>query len=389
MKIKLHLLTLVLLGSITMVSAQTSNNLNELLSRLDQNHMGAITDVFSQDEIAVLRTHFDARNISMAANPQRTLTGEVFATDNTNQDFGHFQSATPATFNKISNGGAADFEGAGAYDASTGLFYLIDNAGNSYAVDPATGIYAPLGMVTPPPGESFTGLEFNQLDGKLYGISTNGTGTSTLSTIDPVTGAVTVIGDTGLVLAIAMAIDLAGAIFAYDIDTDNMYSISTTTAVATFLGSIGFDASFGQGMFLDPFTGFIYLTAFNNGAFRSELRMLNTTTGATTLMGEIGTNQPGTVQFAWAGLPKTSLGISDSALSSLKLFPNPAQDALQISSSEVIENVVVFNMLGQELIREQINQLATSISVSSLQSGTYIAKITINGLETSRPFIKQ
>ena len=34
-------------------------SLTELLERLEQNHMGAITDVFTHDEISILRTHFD------------------------------------------------------------------------------------------------------------------------------------------------------------------------------------------------------------------------------------------------------------------------------------------------------------------------------------------
>ncbi|MGK0386808.1 MAG: hypothetical protein ACI849_001427 [Patiriisocius sp.] len=81
-------------------------------------------------------------------------------------------------------------------------------------------------------------------------------GSSTLFTIEPSSGQFTIIGNTGMVLAIALAIDLLGNfLYAIAIDTDSTYRINKNNAQTILLGGLNFDASFGQGMFLNPFTG--------------------------------------------------------------------------------------------------------------------------------------
>ena len=387
MKTKRHLIILVCILSVLTTYGQTNSNLNELLTRLDQNHMGAITDVFTTSEIETLRAHFDSETPYIEAVSNNT----VFAPENVNGDFGSFQTTNPEFYNVIGQSGTADFEGAGAYDPSSGLFYVIDNVGNAYTVNPDTGQYIAAEMVMAPAGESFTGLEFDPVDGTLYAISTNGMGTSSLSIIDPETGEVDTIGDTGMVLAIALAIDLLGSyLYAFDIDTDATYRIDKTNAQAVLLGALGFDASFGQGMFLNPATGAIYLTAFNNGTFQSELRMLNTDTGATTFAGPIGSSTPGgTLQFAWGGFNKLVLGTGENTIPELTIFPNPGNDLLTISATENIQEVILVNLLGQELLRIQPNQRNTSIDVKALTAGTYIVSISSGGNKISRQFIKQ
>ena len=391
MKTKIILFVGLMLTFFFMGKAQNPPNLNELLSRLDQNHSGAVTDVFSPSEILTLQTYFNANRTEEDITENRLPTNTVSAPENVNGNFGHFQAGNPGTFNIVGPSGAIDFEGAGAFNPFTGLMYIVDNVGNSYSIDPNIGNYASLGMVTAPPGESFTGLEFDPTDGTLYAISTDGAGSSTLSTIDPATATVTVIGNTAIVLAIALAFDLTGGLFTYDIDMDMAYRIDKANAQATLLGAIGFDASFGQGMFLDPIAGFIYLTAFNNTAFRSELRMLNTTTGATSLIAPIGDNVPGgLLQFAWASLNKsTLLDVQDNPLASLKLYPNPSNNFINLKSIEPINEVAVYNVLGQLVLKESINSISATVDISNLKSGSYFANITINDERVSKHFIKE
>ena len=66
---------------------------------------------------------------------------------------------------------------------------------------------------------------------------------------------------------IDLCFDYTGTCYGYELVTGNAYTINTSTGAATLLGSLGFDPNFGQGMGYDFETGWIYLTAFNNGTF--------------------------------------------------------------------------------------------------------------------------
>ena len=77
--------------------------------------------------------------------------------------------------------------------------------------------------------------------------------------------------------------------YGLEIVNDELFEIDKDTGASTALGSVGFDANFAQGMDYDLATGRLYMAAYNNaGAGRGELRIANTETGATTLVGLLG-----------------------------------------------------------------------------------------------------
>lgn len=388
MKSKLLLLLMIALGVGT-ISAQNATNLNELLSRLDENHMGSITEVFTSEELTTLRDHFGVQNADV--NEQSLAGGkEIFAPENVGGNFGHFNTGTVDIYNILGPSGTADFDGAGVYNPFTGGFFVIDNAGNAYDINPVTGVYTPLGSITPPAGENVVGIEMDPMTLDFYAISTDGAGKSTLSLVNVGSLTLTPLGDTGLTLAIALAFDMAGIAYSYDIDNDTFYSIDKVTGVPTAIGPIGFDANFGQGMFLNPSTGNLYMTAFNNTSFQSELRMVNTGTGNTTFMGAIGSTTPGgTLQFAWSSLVDNTLGLEDAPFEDLSIYPNPSRGTLNIAAKNVIENIEIYNILGQLIMKVSVNDLQTRLNISHFQAGSYVAKINIDGQQGSYLFIKE
>lgn len=372
------------------LSAQTQSNLNELLQRLEQNHMGSIDAVFTKAEQQQLNLYFAPLRDE---EPMQQLGGgkEIFAPENneTNQ-FGHFNTGSPENFNPIAPLGASDFEGAGVYSPFTGTIFIIDNAGNAYEIDPLTGNYEFLGALTPPAGESVTGIEVDPVSLEFYVISTDGSGNSTISTIDWDTLTLTPIANTGLTLAIALGFDLDGIAYAYDIDVDMMYRIDKNTGNATMLGSIGFDASFAQGMFLSAATGNLYMTAFNNGTFRSELRMVDTVTGNTTLVGLPGSVTPGGVtQFGWASSWDNTLSVNDLATGDFTFYPNPARNELQLRAELPISRIQIYNLQGRLLIDQALGQPQGQIDISGLSSGSYILNVQLGDQTGSHLFVKE
>jgi uncharacterized repeat protein (TIGR01451 family) len=124
--------------------------------------------------------------------------------------------------------------------------------------------------------------------------------------VDVATGVATLIGPiTGSACNIGIAIDGAGDLWGYDICTDDFWSIDKNTGAGTLVGSIGFDANFGQGMGWDQATDTLYMAAFNNGTFQPELRVVDRATGNTTMVGgAIGSTDPGGLcQLPWLGIP--------------------------------------------------------------------------------------
>jgi len=380
---------LFLIGFSTLMSAQNEINLNDLLAELEKNHMGAITDVFTSDELAVLEEHFASINNEDINFDSRGPKVRLYGPENVGDDFGFIDTTAPNIFTTIGPSGTADFDGAGAIMPGSTNAHVIDNAGNFYEVDILTGQYIQMGIVVPPTGENFTGMEFNPNNGMLFGISTDGTtNTSTLSEIDPVSMTATPIGNTGLRLPIALSISGNGSIHTYDIDNDFLYTLNPSNGTATPKGPLGFNADFGGGMAFDPNTGKTFITSFNPAVGDSQLREVNTDTGLTIL---IGTINPGpTSQMAWGGIVNTlDLSIGDNSLFGFSFSPNPAKNVIQLTSTEAIERIEVYNILGQQLIEKNMGANQGTLDVSNLKTGTYLLKVTVNGQLGSYRFIKQ
>ena len=90
-----------------------------------------------------------------------------------------------------------------------------------------------------------------------------------------------------------IAIDAAGEMYGIDFWNDQLLSIDKTNARWNSVGSLGFDVGFPGALDFDPDTGVCYLVALDDVTGRAELRTVNVSTGATTLIGEVGTTSPG------------------------------------------------------------------------------------------------
>ncbi len=71
---------------------------------------------------------------------------------------------------------------------------------------------------------------------------------------------------------------------------------------------------------------------------------------------------------------------------SLKLYPNPADDVLNIASANKINNVVITNLLGQTITNLEFGSERVQVNVADLPPGIYLVKI--NNREV-RKFVKQ
>ncbi len=127
-------------------------------------------------------------------------------------------------------------------------------------------------------------------NGSLYGLSAAGN----LVTIDPVTGAETLVGNTGLGADTNTFAGLTdGALYALD-NSNNLYSINPTTGAATLVGATGVppidSADFSSLLFSDSLMGdgstlYVSEQIFGASTLSEMFYTVNPTTAATTTVG--------------------------------------------------------------------------------------------------------
>lgn len=82
----------------------------------------------------------------------------------------------------------------------------------------------------------------------------------------------------------------------------------------------------------------------------------------------------------------STVSVSDFASpDAFTFYPNPVSNMLNIKAQNSINNVAVYNMLGQEVLRTAPNAVVSEVDMSNLQTGAYFVKVTVgNTTETIR-----
>ncbi|SCX88965.1 Por secretion system C-terminal sorting domain-containing protein [Flavobacterium caeni] len=70
-------------------------------------------------------------------------------------------------------------------------------------------------------------------------------------------------------------------------------------------------------------------------------------------------------------------------------FPNPVKDLLNVSYDNTIDNVAVYNLLGQNVLNQTIGAKSAQVDLSALTAGSYIVKFTSNDEVQSVKILKQ
>ena len=70
--------------------------------------------------------------------------------------------------------------------------------------------------------------------------------------------------------------------------------------------------------------------------------------------------------------------MSENEISDFEYYYNPFNDMLNISSSEKLSNIQIFNILGQKIIEEDINSYNHQINLGNLSTSIYFIKVESN-----------
>lgn len=82
------------------------------------------------------------------------------------------------------------------------------------------------------------------------------------------------------------------------------------------------------------------------------------------------------------------LSVNEFNTLNFNVYPNPANDFLNISAADTINTVEIFNMLGQNIFSEVVNATSTQINISNLAAGNYVLKTSNTNSFGVKKFIK-
>lgn len=86
------------------------------------------------------------------------------------------------------------------------------------------------------------------------------------------------------------------------------------------------------------------------------------------------TAMPQDIEFDLFILDPT-LDVEQQFINSLSFAPNPVRDVLTVTAADELKNITVFNILGQQVIQQQLEGLSSTVQMSSLPAGNYIARL--------------
>ena len=101
---------------------------------------------------------------------------------------------------------------------------------------------------------------------------------------------------------------------------------------------------------------------------------------------EYGNNNAGTFGIsAYDG----SLATNSFDNANFTYYPNPVKNVLNLSYTQDITSVSIFNLLGQEMLTKSINATQGTIDMSNMTSGAYFVKVTADNQTKTIKVIKE
>ena len=250
--------------------------------------------------------------------------------------------------------------GNSTFDSNSGKYIFIGYEANQYklyTIDALTGV-----IINSPTiwqnGNRYSALEFNNQNGKLYGLFQdtdyedysqsygNYYTNLRLAEIDLISGSATIIDSQSTVIGGYLpGYNLGGLCFDQQSQT---YIVNVQNETAKYLKLVNVNAAI------------IASTPISNDNYFYELQVDN-------------------MPFAEDAYNlSSSHPDNESTLGNITIYPNPSSKYINVNIDSVLE-AVVFDLLGKELLRENITG---RLDISSLEKGTYILNLT-DGVNTS------
>ena len=290
--------------------------------------------------------------------PSGTAAVPVYATQVTanGADYVMFDAANPAVSNMILPNSVTlmgitfvdnDFSKQYGVDYFQGDLYTISTLDGSATLVGNTGLVTCCYVV---PG----GMRWDPTTGTTYLAVIDfhpGVRAGNLYTIDLATAATTLVGPlAGAIRDITF--DRNGLMYGIDSDADTLVAIDKTSGAIQTIGSLGFDAVFGEGLDFDAETGVLYLASADEST--KTMYTVDPLTGTATLLGDMASEvdgmaiaKSGIICSTAADTPWLSYDISSGTVTPDPELTHPATvnvtfDATALTEGTYTANVCVY-----------------------------------------------
>lgn len=85
----------------------------------------------------------------------------------------------------------------------------------------------------------------------------------------------------------------------------------------------------------------------------------------------------------------TVLDVDSNTIEGFTLYPNPVKDTLFLNAQDAIEEVSIYNVLGQRVLQVVPNVLNTSIPLTGVETGMYIVKVKAGNKTATYRVVKE
>ncbi|WP_296313647.1 CotH kinase family protein [Winogradskyella sp. UBA3174] len=106
----------------------------------------------------------------------------------------------------------------------------------------------------------------------------------------------------------------------------------------------------------------------------------------------IDVNSDNAIASNWIAVSEEALNTNDfdNSIQTITVYPNPAEAKLILSSEQTIQNITIFNLLGQQVKTFQVNFKLGEIDISELTNGAYFLNLKlINGARVTKKVFKK
>lgn len=83
------------------------------------------------------------------------------------------------------------------------------------------------------------------------------------------------------------------------------------------------------------------------------------------------------------------LSTAENTIIDFSYYPNPVVDQLNFNSKSSIDNIKIYNLMGQQVLDQNVNSNSGYLDMRHLSKGMYLAEITSGGAKTTAKIIKK
>ncbi|WP_162126391.1 T9SS type A sorting domain-containing protein [Flavobacterium phycosphaerae] len=97
----------------------------------------------------------------------------------------------------------------------------------------------------------------------------------------------------------------------------------------------------------------------------------------------------GTVFIDNVYFSNVALGVANFDTVDFKMYPNPTNDLLTLTSSSLLGDISIYNALGQVVLKQHAETNETIIDVSNFSSGLYVIATQVGKESIRKQFVKK